>query len=115
VVRIDEYEGFEYLLVDARTGARTTVAGPPQVSPNGERFACDMVNMVIGNIGIQVWRVKPGGFELEYDYSSIEGFIPGPIKWLDDASIQVAHVDPSGKVLGQVIYRREGRPWTRQP
>ena len=40
------YESVEYLLVDDRTGAETTVVGEPVVSADGSRLACLVLNLV---------------------------------------------------------------------
>lgn len=68
VVLADFYEGGGVIAVDGRTGRTAELLGLPAVSPDGARLAAantDLVAAYTGS-GLQVWRVLPGGLELEW-------------------------------------------------
>lgn len=113
LVSVTEYEGYHYLLIDDRTGAKTVIAGKPVLSPGGKRFACRMVNMVIGFARVEVWEISGRSFRLEFKYEP-EG-IPGSIDWKGEDSIGIDLVDAEEKtVLGHESLRRGRRGWERE-
>ncbi len=68
VVLVDLHEGAGVLAVDGRTGRTAELLGRPELSPDGARLAAANADLVAAytESGVQVWRVTPGGLELEW-------------------------------------------------
>ena len=89
LVQVHFYEGGAHLLVDAATGEEARLAGPPAVSPDGERIVVASFGGVAGyapNL-LQVRRVTEDGLPVEWEREPDDWGAESP-RWLDPTTVR---------------------------
>lgn len=90
LVHVSGYEGTEFLLIDAKTGAKTLIFGLPIPSPGGKRVACRFVNWAVDAQRVEVWARTARGFEMEWAHDT--KWVPGFPEWLAEDAFRVERV-----------------------
>lgn len=128
IERLDAYlverryvpHGGEYLLIDARTGAITSIDAPPTPSPDGIRFATAAIDLVAGHgpNRIRIYRLVAREPTLEWEIEPSGWGARDPV-WLDPETIRLERsvVDWNGIRLqsSAMLLRHEREGWTVQP
>ncbi|HEX4860743.1 MAG TPA: hypothetical protein VFV07_05865 [Rhizomicrobium sp.] len=68
-------EAGRYWLVDARSGAKLAIGGPPHFSPDGARFVTFDNDEENDADGIRIWVRKGAGYESEWNREQIADFV----------------------------------------
>ncbi|NIQ06855.1 MAG: hypothetical protein GWO20_14355, partial [Candidatus Korarchaeota archaeon] len=69
LVSVDYYEGFEYLMVSAKSGEKYMVPAFPKFSPDRKRFvAVSADDSGYNENGVFVWRLEDDGIVSELSY-----------------------------------------------
>lgn len=110
LVHVSGYEGTEFLLIDAKSGAKTLLFGLPMVSPDGRRVACRWVNWAVDAQRVEVWARTPKGFEKEWFRDTT--WVPGEPEWLTADTFRVKRVGEGES--GSVDFTRLGSGWTEK-
>lgn len=102
MVRKDEYEAYDYLLIEIANGKEHTIDGPPHYSPDGTRFVTCRIDEMNGG-GTTVWRVTSGHYVQEWqdERMSVCG------RWRDKGAFQLGVYDnePNGKPRAATVVR----------
>jgi len=92
LVRLGYYEGGGWELVNAASGARMPVAGPPTPSPDSSHFVAISSDLVsqFDPTGIEVWRATPDSAIAE-SWLNLEASDWGPTSatWIGNDSIRI--------------------------
>jgi hypothetical protein len=115
-------EGGEFILVDARTGARLEVDGPPHPSPDRSRFITTSLDLVAGHRPnrIRIYRVTEGRPVLEWEATPRDWGAAAP-HWLDSSAVRLDRtvVDTSTTPFtlrsSPMRIERDGRDWRIVP
>jgi len=110
LVHVSGYEGTEFLLIDAKSGAKTLLFGLPMASPDGQRVACRWVNWAVDAQRVEVWARTPKGFEREWFRDT--KWVPGEPEWLTADTFRVNRVGEGES--GFETFSRSGSGWTEQ-
>jgi hypothetical protein len=89
------HEWTDYVLISARSGKKFTLQERPVVSPDGSRLVAaspGLSGMSPGN-AVQVWRIIPGGLQLEFELSPTD-WEPSDPRWLNNRTIQLRQQAP---------------------
>jgi len=105
VVRKDEVEAYDYVLVDMSDGHRHVVDGPPHYSPDGKRFITCRVDEMNGG-GSTIWRVASGRYVQEWQDQRMS--VCGGWKDDDTAAAGIYDDVPGGKPRPAMIARKGG-------
>jgi hypothetical protein len=65
LVEVSYWEGGAFMLVDARTGARTLIVDRPHLDHSGRRFVAVLDSEEQGH-AIEIWRLDPAGPQREF-------------------------------------------------
>lgn len=107
VVKKEEYEAYDVLLVEMANGKQHIVDGPPHYAPDGTRFVTCRVDEMNGG-GTTVWHVAAARYLQEWqdERMSVCG------RWRDDATFEVGVYDdvPTGKPRPALLMRK-GQGW----
>lgn len=75
VIEVSCYEGREYMLVDASTGAETKIGAIPHSDPSGTRFIAVGTSEMEGELnGFEMWSLTPDGPRRDWRYETTEQF-----------------------------------------
>lgn len=116
LVAVYDTRGRGYALVDAATGRRETVAGPPVVSPDGTRFVATTATPDADGMHgtIEVWRTEGGQMTRELSLRS-DGWWAAQPRWFGNATIRFVRTAESadGTSFRQSLahLRRDGTTW----
>ena len=110
LVHVSGYEGSEFLLIDAKTGAKTLIFGLPMPSPAGRRVACRFLNWAVDAQRVEVWARTPQGFEKEWAQDT--KWVPGFPEWLAEDAFRVERVG-AGET-GFETFSRSGSGWEQK-
>jgi hypothetical protein len=108
VVRKDEYEDYDYVLVETANGKQHTIEGPPHYSPDGTHFVTCRIDEMNGG-GTTIWRVVAARRyvkEWKDDHMSVCG------RWRDKDTFQLGVYNgvPMGKLHASMVVRN-GSGW----
>lgn len=107
LVHVSGYEGTEFLLIDAKSGAKTLIFGLPMPSPSGKRVACRVVNWAVDAQGVEVWARTASGFVKEWAHET--KWVPGFPEWFAEDAFRVERVGEGETGFG--TFRRSGGGW----
>ena len=107
VIWKNEYEAYDFILIEIASGRQHTVDGPPHYSPDGTRFVTCRIDEMNGG-GTTIWRVASGRYVQEWqdERMSVCG------RWRDNGAFQLGVYDdvPSGKSRPAMVVRN-GTGW----
>ncbi|MFW6205714.1 MAG: hypothetical protein ACOC5I_00610 [Gemmatimonadota bacterium] len=113
VVDVHYYEGGDHVLINERTGVRTTVPAPPVVSPDGQRLVVASAGGMAGYSpnALQVWRVPSDSLELEWELEPDWG--AEEARWQDAVTVRFLKLHrcpdrPEVCATGAVLRLRDG-------
>lgn len=109
LIREDFYEGGSYVLIDARSGIRTSIQSPPVISPDSKRFATSSFGYPADYepTGIQIWNLLGLSPKLEYSIDlTTETWGPGVVTWQSPTSIKGTRLLKDRSTGG---YRHDGK------
>ncbi len=88
VLERDYLEYRHWILVNGVDGSSQQAIAAPVPSPDGTRLLCANEDIMAGftDNGIQVWRISPDGFVLEFEDISLR-WGPKEAMWEDDDTI----------------------------
>jgi len=88
VLERDYLEYRHWIVVNASDGSNVQAIAAPVPSPDGTRLLCANEDIMAGftDNGIQVWRIAPDGFVLEFEDISLR-WGPKEAMWEDDQTI----------------------------
>lgn len=95
IVHQSLYEGFQYIVVDRKTGKASSLDNFPHFSSDYKRFATISVCDAYCEQGVQVWGITPSGYVkgadfLLSDIAPAHYWGEGELTWKDPASIGVS-------------------------
>jgi hypothetical protein len=73
LVEVSYWEGGAFMLVDARTGARTLIVDRPHLDRSGHRFIAVLDSEEQGH-AIEIWRLDPTGPQREFAVDSSQSY-----------------------------------------
>lgn len=89
LIEVSFYEGGAYMLIHDRTGDTTWVAGPPVISPSGDRFAVGSVDLVAeyDPTILQIYRVRAERFRKEFEVEPAD-WGPSDLRWIAEDTLE---------------------------
>lgn len=78
-------ESHEYILINEKTGAKTTLYGIPVFSPDRQRFTAMAIDELNGNTSIEIYRLTAAGAQREYQNTEVKG--PASPVWKNNSTI----------------------------
>lgn len=90
VIEVSYYEGGEYMLVDASTGAETKIGAIPHIDPSGTRFIAVGTSEMEGELnGFEMWSLMPAGPRMDWRHETTELFTFRT--WHEPGTIELSH------------------------
>jgi hypothetical protein len=120
LVHVQYWEGDAYLMVNYRTGERSTLHDLFLLSPNRQRLATLSLDMDAGYnpTAVQIWGITPEKLTLEYSYEP-KGWGPSQGAWKDNDTLQFDKTgyDKSYRLVrqGTMVARKGSTGWRLSP
>ncbi|OGC85492.1 MAG: hypothetical protein A2142_07545 [candidate division Zixibacteria bacterium RBG_16_48_11] len=109
------YEGFDYLLINDRTGKQTTLREIPVLSPDARRLVTTVTDLVADYLvnGIQIWRFTDHDLVLEWSFDSGGLIGYSNAVWADSATIGLYRVEWEGHDYKRtpLVLTKGGESW----
>jgi hypothetical protein len=103
LVHVQYSEWIEYLLVDMSSGAQFRIEDVPILSPDGAHFATASFDPdETGVSSLQIWRLAPGGPQLEWRHEPKEWGPASPV-WRSATHLEVAKLDAQWNRIGTTV------------
>lgn len=104
VLERDYLEYRHWILVNGVDGSSQQAIAAPVPSPDGTRLLCANEDIMAGftDNGIQVWRISPDGFLLEFEDISLR-WGPKDATWEDDNTIVFVKYEFDAQIYGFTI------------
>ena len=105
LVRVQYPEGNSYLLVNARTGKKTSIIGLPYISPSKQYIIAANEDLIAGHSAnaLQLLKIEKDSLANQF-ILDIKGWGPEKIKWLSDSSFiiqkKMALIDSAKGTIG---------------
>ncbi len=116
LIHRQRYEGRDYVLIHARSGKRFTLQELPVISPDGLRMvaASSGLSQAHTTNAVQIWRVQPGGLELEFELRP-KDWEPTDPEWLENRTIRLRKQAPllgDTRAFSKTVNFTLGEKWT---
>src|SRR4030095_16021932 len=92
LVEVSYWEGGAFMLIDARTGARTEIVDRPHLDSSGRRFVAVLDSEEQGH-AIEIWRLDPAGPPREFAVYSPKYYRFVAWHWSDDVELSARDAD----------------------
>lgn len=102
------YEEGEYILVNGKTGAKTSLWAAPIFSPDRRRFASMTIDELNGNTSVYIYQIDPTGVKIEY--RDTNKWKPTNPVWRNNNSIEFVHKPHDAKAT-RIVLTRKNREW----
>ncbi len=102
------YEEGEYILVNGKTGAKTSLWAEPIFSPDRRRFASMTIDELNGNTSVYLYRIDAMGVKIEY--RDTNKWKPTNPVWRNNNSIEFVH-NPHNARAKRVVLTKKNREW----
>jgi len=108
LVEVSYWEGGAFMLVDARTGARTVIVDRPHLDSSGRRFAAVLDSEEQGH-AIEIWRLDPAGPQREFTVESTDSY--SFVAWHGSDDVELSARDPEGHGGSEIHLVRGHTGW----
>jgi hypothetical protein len=107
MVEVSYWEGGAFMLVDARTGARTLIVDRPNLDRSGRRFVAVLDSEEQGH-AIEIWRLDPAGPQREFAADSPQSYRFVAWHGTDDVELSARDAEGHGGIEIHLVRGQTG-------